>query len=92
MMDYTDEMLARATAFEEMIRTKGWEIIAGYIQERVKQFANEAIVTGFKSLDEYQHHRGRIEGLREIMIQVESDLEHLKKYREETKRPAKQPE
>lgn len=80
---YQDQMLERAGALEQTVNTKGFELIKAYIENYVKSFSQEAVQTGFKSLDEYQFKRGRVAGLLDLLANIQSDLDGLQKYREE---------
>ena len=80
------EKMQRGVAFEEMVRSKGWEYIKAYIETQIKQFANEAILSGFKELYEYNYKRGRVVGMRDILGEIESSLKVLEDEREKAKR------
>jgi hypothetical protein len=77
------EMLEKAGAFEELIRTKGWEYIKNYIEEQIKDFANISIINGYKSIEDFNFARGQIVALRQILVEIESQLRNLNNYREQ---------
>jgi hypothetical protein len=69
-----NETKTRAAAFEELVRTKGWDYILTYIQNRLTLFTNTALGEGFKSMEQYQEHRGEVNGLRNLLGEVEETL------------------
>lgn len=76
-----DEQLKRATAFEELIRTRGWEYIKAYFQTEVQAFANGLLVSD-KSIADFESRRREIIGLRKLMGLVDSDLRMLTEFRQ----------
>jgi len=88
-MDYKEEMLIKAGAFEEMTYTAGWKHIKEYISNKIADFTNRAIGEGFKDMNEYNAYRGEVVGLQNLLAEVTITLEHLKKFRdEESKSPS----
>lgn len=82
-MNYKDDMLLKAGAFEEMANTAGWKHILDYVGDRVAWFTNRAIQEGFKDMAEYNAYRGEIKGLQNLLAEVTITLEHLKNFRNE---------
>lgn len=85
-MDYKEDMVARAGAFEEMTRTAGWKHIEEYIASKIADFTNRALSSsGFKDMTEYAAYRGEVVGLQNLLAEVTIALSHLKKFNEESK-------
>ena len=80
-----NQLLEKAGAYEQMVNAKGWEWLKKYAETKIQSFANEAILSGYKSLEEYNLARGKVLGIRELLSEVTSALDHLEKYREENK-------
>ena len=84
-MDSKEEVLFKAGILEELTTTKGWKFITTYIQDRIQQFTNKALIDGFKNMEEYMFYRGEVSGLRSLLVEVENSLQNLKNYRDEHK-------
>jgi hypothetical protein len=79
-----DELLKRATAFEEMARTEGWEYVKAYYQNLIKAFIND-LLTKDEPVASYENHRQELKGLAKLFGLIDSDLQQLEKYRNEQK-------
>ena len=79
------EKLIRGAAFEGLIRGDGWKFIKGYIENKIKSFANEAIGTGFKDMEKYQYERGVVDGLRKLLGEIDSSIKLLEDERKKAK-------
>jgi len=86
-MDFKEEMLTKAGAFEEMANTAGWKHIQDYIAGKVADFTNRAIGQGFKDMNEYAAYRGEVVGLQNLLAEVTITLEHLNNFRNEKSKP-----
>lgn len=75
--------LERAGAFEEMVRTKGWEYLKAYYLNQVQQLANDLLLSPEEPIEKLEGRRQRLVGLRQLMAEVDSSLDTLKRYREE---------
>jgi hypothetical protein len=80
-----NEMLERGSAFEELVRIRGWEYITAYIQNQIRLFTNKALIEGFKNQEEYQYSRGFVAGLRALMGEVDSTLQQTRNEVEKNK-------
>lgn len=76
------QALEKAGAYEVMTGSKGWEKVMNHIQEQITNFTNRAIVDGFKTIEDYQYSRGYVNGLRELLVEVQASLDELKRFRE----------
>lgn len=74
---YKNEALTRAGAFEELIRTKGWELVSSYYQNLVQQLANDMLVDDAQPITAFESRRREIIGLRKMMGTITSDLDFL---------------
>jgi hypothetical protein len=73
-----EESLSRGQAFEELIRTKGWEYIKAYYQAKIQNFATSLLIKGDKKIEEFEGERQELIGLRKIFGFVDNDLKTLK--------------
>lgn len=83
---YLDETLERGVAFEEMIRTKGWEIVLSYYQNSLQTLTTQMITQEDKSIEEFEKDRREIIGIRKLINRISSDIETLNKQREENRK------
>lgn len=65
---------ARGVAFSDIVSTDGWNYVKAYVQARITLFANDALGEGFKTMEEYQRRRGEVNGLRELLAEVEESI------------------
>jgi len=80
---FRQEAINRGAAFEEMTKSKGWELVKAFIENKVKTFANGAIVAGFENMETFNLERGKVEGLRQLLSEIESSMTVLRTSREE---------
>jgi hypothetical protein len=88
-----EESLAQGQAFEELIRTTGWEYIKKYYQTKIQQFATSLLIEGNKSIVEFENARRELIGIRNLMGMVESALQILHdqiEHDKKAKRPTKE--
>ncbi len=71
-----DDTLKRAGAFEEMIRTEGWKYIQKFYEARVQSLANGMLLLD-QPIEKFESERRSIMGMRELIMQVENDLNTL---------------
>ena len=86
------ETLSRGSAFEETIRTKGWEYIRAYYQAKIQQFASALLLESDKPILEFENDRRELIGIRNLLGMVENDIKVLHDQIEndkKTKRPTK---
>ena len=83
-MDYTDEMLVKTTQTEEMVRTKGWENVEKYIKSQINQITDK-LIKETKSVDELFFYRGQISAYQNLLLEIDSDIQNLKNWREKSK-------
>jgi len=76
-----EEVMEKAVAFEELVRTKGWGYIKAYAQDALNGFNVKAVKVGFKDMEEYQFERGRVAGIFSILNEVELALQTLQDER-----------
>ena len=74
--------LERANNLEEMTRSSGWNNVKTLITNKIADFANRAILTGFTTMDEFNLERGKILGLRQLLADIESDIKTLQNERQ----------
>lgn len=76
-----EEALARAGAFEETVRTKGWEYIKSFYANNLQMFASDLILSEDKPIQEFEAKRRELIGVRKLMTLIDSDLQTLEIYR-----------
>lgn len=81
---FLHETLERASAFEETIRTKGWEHIKAYYTNLIQKLANDLLMSD-KPITEFEAQRNEAKGLRKLLMKVESDLKTLENERNKEK-------
>lgn len=76
------DTLSRAGAFEEMVRTKGWEWLMANYQTRVQVFTTN-VLTSDQPIAQFEEERQQIIGIKNLIGDVQSDLDALARYRKE---------
>lgn len=77
-----NETLERAGAFEELIRSKGWEWLQAFYQARIQAFTSNVLLSD-QSIGEFENERQRLIGMGELFNAVKNDLDTLERYRKE---------
>ena len=72
------ESKGRGQAFEETVRTKGWEYIKAYYLNKVQQFANSLLMEDKKEVVEFEAERRELIGLRKLIGFIENDIKVLR--------------
>lgn len=83
-LESQDDQLRRAGAFEEMVRTKGWEYLQAYFQNRVQALATEILLSD-QPITDFESERRELMGIKKMLGQVSSDLEALEQFRTTTR-------
>lgn len=83
MAELPTEFFEKAGAYEQLVHTNGWGYVKAFIEQRLKAFTNKALLEGFSSMEEYQMKRGEVNGLRELLADIEWTLKQLEQYRKE---------
>lgn len=78
-----EETLLRGGAFEEMVRTEGWNYILAYYQNQLRVFTNEMMNHPEKPISEFEGDRQKIIGLKGMIAQVTNTLDSVERYRSE---------
>jgi hypothetical protein len=71
------EAMIRATDIDQIVRSEGWKWIKIYIENAIRDFANKTITVGFSTIEEMNFERGKVVGLRQLLVQVEADIKRL---------------
>ncbi len=79
------EMLERAGALEVLTNSNGWKHVQSWVENHIQEFATVSITKGFKNMDEFNYARGYVNGLRELLVEVQSHLDSLEQYRRDNK-------
>ena len=72
-----EETLSRGQAFEETVRTKGWEYIKKYYQAKIQNFASSLLIEDKTAISEFEDERRELIGLRKLLGMVENDIKIL---------------
>jgi len=83
------DSLVRGSAFEELIRTKGWEFVKAWYQAKVQYLATELLMNDKKQMAEFENERRELMGIRKLLGFVDNDIRILRKHEENNKRSAK---
>lgn len=81
---YLQETLERASAFEETIRTRGWEHIKAYYTNLVQKLANDLMVSN-EPITKFEDQRNEVKGLRKLLAMIDGDLKTLENERNKDK-------
>jgi len=81
--------LARGSAYQQLIRTKGWEYIKLWYQKKVQKLATDLLLNDKKPTVEFEAERYELVGLRKMLGMIENDMEILRQHEEDIKRSAK---
>jgi hypothetical protein len=80
------QALIRGSAFEELIRTQGWEYVKKYYEARVQQFANNMLLQDRVSIAQFEAERWEIIGIRKLFNMIENDIKAVEMDREKAKK------
>jgi len=83
MAQLPTEFFEKAGAYEQLVLSNGFKQLKAYIQQKIAAFTNKAIIEGFPTMEEYQAARGEVNGLRNLLAEVEWTLKQLEQYRKE---------
>lgn len=81
-----NEHVQRGQAFDLMTHSEGYSYLHSYFENQIKAFANRAI-SGFDSWDEYQVERGKIQGLKSLFAQIESNITTFRNAQDDRQTP-----
>lgn len=80
-----NDSLARGSAFQEMIRTKGWEFVKKFYENKIQSFVTGMIISEEKDIAEFEPERREIIGLRKLLGSVDNDIKNLEENRDKEK-------
>jgi hypothetical protein len=80
------ESLSRGEAFEETVRTKGWEYIKSYFQTKFQLFATSLLIEDKKGIEEFEKERRELIGIRKLFGLVDGDIKTLEDKLENDKK------
>lgn len=75
-----NELMEAGVAFEELIRTKGFEMLKSYYEVMLKSFVNE-LMNSDKPIGEFEHKRQQLMGVKALFSKITSTLEVLENER-----------
>jgi hypothetical protein len=83
------EAFQRGSAYQELVRTKGWEFVKKYYQIKVQQFASGLLVQESKPISEFEGVRRELIGLRKLLGSIDGDIKTLEDDQQKNKAVAK---
>lgn len=81
---YLDQSLEHGIAFEQMVRSKGWEFVLQYITAKVQGLTSE-MLTSDAPIETFEANRLKVAGMRELLTFVESQIKVLEDSRANAK-------
>jgi hypothetical protein len=72
-----EETLSRGQAFEELIRTKGWEYVKAWYQNKVQYLASALLLEDERPTIEFESVRRELIGVRKLLGFIENDIKAL---------------
>lgn len=78
-----NQTLEQGVAFEDLIRTKGWEFVKSYYQLKVQSFATQILVSE-KPISEFEAERHQLVGLRNLLGYIDTSIKLLENERKHT--------
>lgn len=73
-------------AFEELIRTKGWEYIKAYYLTKVQDFTTKILTGGDIDINQFEGERQQLIGINKLLLEVTTVLDNGKRRKEQDKR------
>jgi len=83
------DSLSRGAAFEELVRTKGWEYITAWFQNQVQHFATELLIDDKKDMKEFDGKRRELMGVRKLIGMINGDIKTLQDHNEKARKSTK---
>lgn len=83
--EYLNQQLERGSAFEEMVRSKGWELILAYYQNKVQKLSNDMLILDEADITTFELQRREIIGIKKLLKDVDSSIKTLRDDREQNK-------
>jgi len=69
-----NETLEAGSAFEELIRTKGFELLKGRYEQMLRTFVNN-LMNSDQPIETFESERQRLVGIKQLFSNIESTLE-----------------
>lgn len=80
-MDYLQEQLTRASKYESMMNSEGWELVMKIYADKLSDLANR-IFTSDGDISVFQHEVDEVRGLRKLLNDINHDIEVLNEQRQ----------
>lgn len=74
--------LEKGAAFEEMIRTKGWEFILAFYKNKIQSFTTNILTQESEDITKFEAERRELIALKKLIGNVSSSIETLKHERD----------
>jgi len=84
-----EEALSRGQAFEELIRTKGWEYVKHWYQQKIQRFGTSLLLEDGKVITDFEDERRELIGLRKLFGVIDNDIKVLRDTNEKNTKSAK---
>lgn len=80
-----NDMLERAGAFEQMVKSTGWKHLKVYFENQIQTFVTDILSDNKNKIEDYESSRQQLIGIKKLMGEVTSHLESLNRFREDEK-------
>lgn len=66
----------RGLAYSDIVQTDAFGYIRQYVEGQIQAFTNDALMgEGFKDYEEYRERRGQVNGLRNLLAEIQATVE-----------------
>lgn len=80
-----NDMLERAGAFEQIVKSTGWKYLKVYFENQIQTFVTDILSDNKNKIEDYESSRQQLIGIKKLMGEVTSHLESLNRFREDEK-------
>lgn len=84
---FLQAQMIQGQAFDEMIRSQGWEYAKAWYQEQMKDFIN-SLMAGDRPIAEFETSRQQLIGFKSFLSYIDDAINALKTEREKNEKPA----
>lgn len=78
-----EELHERGVAFEELVRSRGWELIKAYYQNRIASFTSGLLIADKREIEEFEKERREIIGIRKLLGHIDESINQSRELRKE---------
>lgn len=85
MNELENELLDKSSMFEELVHTRGWELIKAYYANKVQDLATKMLTGEDIEIEKFESERQQLIGIKKLMTEVTSTLDSGKRIKEQRK-------